>query len=469
MAPDAQAAARIAVVVLGVGAVAVLRPSCGGTTPDATHADASGGASTGGASGAGSGGADGSGGSGGSGTGGSAGAPVYDGGVWQPTGDPEWTKIPWVDCGALYAKHPEHAVPPLVWKACEDGIPGCERMVVNWDYDFPALGTLSNSGGGVDQTSNGFVFIAILNIKGGPPITAAYADAKTPIAAWRGPYECAPWHFEWSKTHVCLTFGGLPPLRVGLAPLGAVDGAPLQTFQSAADVPVACNETKLFAMDTGNRYFARDHQSGALQELGWLQDPAYDITVRGEVALVKRSITINGKLTLQGWVWTPATGLTKLLDPANEMVFDYRTDGTTLVWVQSPAPDIQWWPGDIWTSPFSTDPAKLQPKKLRSIAVASPSNPGDSIGGGYYALIEPEKNENSPNHRLHVYRLSDGRHWEVPRFRDVAPGAEPNTVSAPSAVLKVDETEVWYQTASQSTGGLWTVARQRLDALGPGD
>jgi hypothetical protein len=74
-----------------------------------------------------------------------------------------------------------------------------------------------------------------------------------------------------------------------------------------------------------------------------------------------------------------------------------------------------------------------------------------------------------PDYRLHVYRLSDGRHWELPRFVDISPAAEPNAVTVPSAVLEIDETEVWYATQSQSTNTPWTIVRQRLDALGPGD
>ncbi len=60
--------------------------------------------------------------------------------------------------------------------------------------------------------------------------------------------------------------------------------------------------------------------------------------------------------------------------------------------------------------------------------------------------------------KLHVYRLSDARHWEVP--------PPPGLVN--STVLYIDGKEVWYL-ARLSNGLNQTVARQKLDALGLGD
>jgi hypothetical protein len=461
-------------------ALGILRPACGGDS-----AGQSGTAGAAGAAGAGQGGqsaAGGTGATGGSSTGGSsgsAGAPVYDGGVWQPSGDPGWTKIPWVDCGAVYAKHPEHAVPPLVWNACEGGIPGCQRLVVNWDYKFPPFATQDTFGGGVFKTSSGLIFLLWILTKDSKTL-AAYADAETPLAAWHGETpnglnSCGPVIMEWSSKHICQAFGGLPPLRVGLVPLGGdVNGAPSKTFKSAADVPAACNETKLFAMDTANDWSVRDLETDAVHELGWPTGVAFDPRVHGELALVPRwgSDASNNQI-LEGWLWTPPNSLIKLVDATPELVYDIRTDGTTLVWLQSASSGIeQWVPADIWLSPFTTDPSKLQPKKLRQHPRASIGATSKRIGGGFYAAIEPEKsgpNSYSPNHRLHLYRLSDGRHWELPRFEDISPGAAPDTFTVPSAVLQLDDTEIWYEAKSQTTGTRWTVVRQRLDALGPGD
>jgi hypothetical protein len=47
---------------------------------------------------------------------------------WQQPGDPEWQPVPWPSCGPGVAKKPANAVPPLTWKACEDGVPGCTRL-----------------------------------------------------------------------------------------------------------------------------------------------------------------------------------------------------------------------------------------------------------------------------------------------------------------------------------------------------
>jgi hypothetical protein len=72
---------------------------------------------------------------------------------------------------------------------------------------------------------------------------------------------------------------------------------------------------------------------------------------------------------------------------------------------------------------------------------------------------------------VHLYGISDGRHWEVPRFPDPAPGnRKPEESPAiPASVLALDVNEIWWEGRSQFTGQTWTVVRQRIDALGPGD
>lgn len=411
------------------------------------------------------------------GTGGSAGAPVYDGGVWQPTGDPGWTKVPWLDCPAMYARRPEHAVPPLVWEACE-GVPGCERLVVNWEYDFPPLRTLHLSGGGVYDTPSGMVFVLLINTKWNGFITAAFSEAKTPIAAWRSPDDgCVPWHFEWSSKHVCLTFGGLPPLSVGLVPPDEPNGTPLKTFQSVPDVPIACNDNLLFAMDTGNRKWVRDLETDAVHQIGWSTGVAYFPRVHGDLALVPRKAsTAAGDDILEGWLWQRPNSLTKLVDVTPDLVFDIRTDGTTLAWLRAASKKVQWSPADVWVSPFTADPAKLQPKKLGSVPSATIASDFAAIGGGYYAVIEPKVTQanaqpDSPDSELHVFRLSDGTHWLVPRIPDASPSTQKPDWSPtiPSVILELSSTEVWWEGMSQYSHTEWTIVRQRLDALGPGD
>lgn len=445
------------------------RTSDGGSTGGG--AGSAGGGATGGFGGAGTTGG------GAGGASGSGGTPVYDGGLWQPTGDPEWTKVPWVDCGAAYAKHPEQAVPPLVWQPCEGNVPGCERLRFNWQYEEGVSPMQVQRNGGVFKTPAGLVLVMAVGTSYGAQVLqmlAAFADAKTPIAAWKGPSGCIPVLMEWSATHVCQAFGS--PLRVGLVPLGPdLHTAPLKSFESAPDLPVACNATKLVAMDLANDYYVRDLQTDALHEIGWSTGVPFDPRVHEEIALVQRwhSDALNNPI-VEGWIWTPPNSLTLLVDASPELVYDIRTDGQTLVWLQATASaEFEWVPADIWVSPYATSPAGLQPKKLRQHPRASIGLTSARIGAGLYAAIQPEKggpNSSSVDHRLHIYRLTDGRHWELPRFVDIAPGAAPGTLTVPVEVLALDAEEVWYSTRSQTTGaGPWTIVRQRLAVLGPGD
>ncbi|MBK9259825.1 MAG: hypothetical protein IPM54_08305 [Polyangiaceae bacterium] len=130
---------------------------------------------------------------------------------------------------------------------------------------------------------------------------------------------------------------------------------------------------------------------------------------------------------------------------------NFGTDGIDMVWCQGEgkAPNETKFPiRSIMTAPFTTDPAKLQPRRLRALPTNRISGAPAQVGCGYAALEGPAND-------LIVTRLSDGWSWFVP-----------NTVERRlSTALGLTCTELF---ATGEINGRYTIARVRLDSLGTG-
>ncbi len=99
------------------------------------------------------------------------------------------------------------------------------------------------------------------------------------------------------------------------------------------------------------------------------------------------------------------------------------TDGNVMVWSQSSgavptgAPGVVWQENDLMIAPYTTDPGKLAPKKLRSLPGPRSSCVRWKVQAGYagsYELFDPTA---GPwySHDAVLVRLSDGVMWRVPR------------------------------------------------------
>jgi hypothetical protein len=103
--------------------------------------------------------------------------------------------------------------------------------------------------------------------------------------------------------------------------------------------------------------------------------------------------------------------LEPLVQPKGAVVHDLSSDGTTLVWIQTPpkaAPNDESFPaGEIWTSPFTTAAAGLKPVKWGATPML-----GDGMSSkqasGYYAFA------GGVDDQVHLYRLSDMQTWAIP-------------------------------------------------------
>lgn len=137
-------------------------------------------------------------------------------------------------------------------------------------------------------------------------------------------------------------------------------------------------------------------------------------------------------------------------DPARGYA-DIGGDGTDLVWIEGDGHDagpIGYDTTSWMTSPFTTDPSKLAPRRLRSDVPKGFETSQIKVGCGYAARANGAS--------LRIVHLSDGMSW-------VLPNNSPWTWVNPLAVT-CDEVFVTVGIGSGSTN----IARVRLASLGPG-
>jgi hypothetical protein len=179
-------------------------------------------------------------------------------------------------------------------------------------------------------------------------------------------------------------------------------------------------------------------------------------------ALIVRGAGTTEAPVQDGWQWLAGGDLSPLVSVPGKALLSLLSDGKTLAWVQVP---IKQWgttyegSGELWKSSFVPGSGDIAPLKVADIEIASLAN--HAMGGGLYGLVATPANFEG---RLHIYRLEDGRHWELPRLPNHAkPGDDSETV--PLRLLRLADDEVWWLGAPQVGTRNVTIVRQSLSAL----
>lgn len=381
------------------------------------------------------------------GSGGSAGA-MPDG------GDPGWKPVGWTPSDCMYvATTPADAVPDLVWTDCGAG---CARLLPNWPNKsgVPLQAAQVFKSGGTLRLGLHLWYGEL-----GQWRKAIYDENMKPVVAWRGDAtRCGANLLQWTPKHVCPSIGmGLDPtLQAFLSP-GDLTGNPIALYATQAFVPLSCNEDLFIGSSSGGIPYLRDLNAGFER---WIQFPnahAVDPALSGPNAFFVVMGFEQGYEKLTGWVWKRPDTLEQLVDASSEMVYDIRSDGNTLVWVQTTsASSFDAAPGTLWTSPFATSASDVHATMRRSVPALTIVPQYKVVGEGYYAFIEQPIG--SPERSLHIYRLSDARHWQLPVIPHVRP----------ASLVYIDAEEVWLL-GTTLNDAISTIIRQKLDALGPGD
>ncbi len=131
------------------------------------------------------------------------------------------------------------------------------------------------------------------------------------------------------------------------------------------------------------------------------------------------------------------------------------TDGKTLVWSygegKKPSDYTVAFPvRSIMAAPYTTDPTKLAPKRLRT-------DPNIAMSGGQFRVACGRAANGGGYQPVIIVRLSDGVSWQLP------PESKPDFFPKSVIGLTCDHLYVWGE-----FGGRSNIARVSLDSLGPG-
>jgi hypothetical protein len=374
-------------------------------------------------------------------------APADDGmdAQEEPWGEAGWKPVAWdTPCPVEVAEHPEAAVAPLVWETCADAGPGCEQANLDWDHLYARpWGAPSVVSWGAGYRVGELLFFADKETR-----AAVYDEAGKPLVAWRAD-ACA------------LIVPALTPNRVWMGALSETQTRwivepydKLATTSVTANVKVdyqgyAANDSVLGLWGpSGTTATIFDRLSDTVKTFGPPPGIAFYQPYPVNDSALMRQYPEFGRA--EGWIWNHSTNTTiPLVQPGNAIsVADFKSDGTTLIWVEGTLPiDMMghYPSADLWTSPFATEKSGIVAKKRRALPVLGQVS--SHANAGFYALYS------MGDKMVHVYRLSDAMHWA---FKPPPSSLDFYDVSY------VDEHYVWYQTFAN-------IYRQAISALGPGD
>lgn len=460
----------IALALAGIGVLAATW-ACASDDDTAPQVGSGGVGGAGAAGGGGTGATSGSGGTGGTVSSGGTGAVLLDAAFdgWAPPGDPEWTQVDWAGCTPFYvAKHPENALPPMKFVPCAGSEPGCTQWEPPWpirQYGFIA----SKDQPVIYKTPQGLYVPVTLRASDDAVMSALYDPTGSPIGAWLDfdAYSCVAHLVQASARHVCVAVGGAnTKTHVALFPTDALAGPALRQFDTLNDILHNCgeriliganNEPAIGDLDTGEQWLARDvTDGGILSEMnhlsGW-----------GDLAFASEGRTVgNTRL----WRWRLPHEIALLRETGKRWARDVKSDGSSVVWVES---DTGYGPGpgELWTSPLTSDALLAAPRKVRDLAVADHQGGMVGYGGGYYAMTILAGTFWGEGSTLHLYRMTDGHHWTVPELH-LPTYPKENMRSEGVAYLDAEEI-IWVGSSKVLSNYQVVLVRQRLDALGPGD
>ncbi|MCC6521076.1 MAG: hypothetical protein IT373_00300 [Polyangiaceae bacterium] len=395
--------------------------------------------------------------------------------AWSPTEESCWAPVKWThSCYVEYAEQPWLAAPRLAWEPCRD-LPekthGCRQMKVDWPVGnllplwFNASVVRDHMGYRVGMQQ----IWQLPESEFGRRRAVVFDRDGTPLFAMR------------HRDDNCDV--GTPILgreKVWLQALSYGDGVTLsQTYlQGRYDELADLDDAAVVPFHTlslnaqGNDSFLlvqlESHQVVLFDQLtdafGLLHPPCGGLgkllPVRGRdgvgfVPCVGGSVTPNVAM----WARENGSALVGIVDAPGVVTLGIGSDGDTIAWIRTSIGDMTNSlvdEAELWTSPFATTPGGLVPAKR----VLVPHMPHFTltpvaVGGGYVAFVASLPPPNDGDLSLHVYRLSDLRHWRTFLGR----------LGHVPEVTYLDGDEVWFH-LFEDFGGLY---RQRLDALGPGE
>lgn len=372
-----------------------------------------------------------------------------------------WVPVTWpTPCPVERAVDPKLGAPPLEWVPCADGVAGCAEVMRQsvLDYGLSQQASVVPWGAGIRIGISEWSSYPD-NAAFAGQVAAVYETTGQPLVAWR------------TRSTGCILprpivtaervwFGAVHVDSQGFTTAAYVAPAWDELATVTTNIPVVGFAQAWWASSTVAALWLGDGRTLAVQDLATQEvalwggmnghgNPDYSYAnVVGDTVL---ALTAPGGYPT-GTIWTPGTGVFQdVIDaPGSQRVADFNSDGATLAWVVVP-----YWggAGTLWTSPLGPAGSVPQPALRRTTPPVRAA--GSAAGSGYYAVFSPHDTTTwaAGDGGLHVYRLSDARHWSSPI---------PASAMFAAYIYHVDAHQVFYS-------GNGPLMRQDLDLLGPGD
>jgi len=375
-------------------------------------------------------------------------APTNGFSIWPADADACWRRATWAQgCVLEIADRPEYGIPPLVWGPCPRGSPpGCEKIVANWpheDHGPPMAPPI------VRAVPGGYRVSAHQSWTTPERRITVFDPNGLPTVAFRANSKCVATQINQGSKRAWF---GVQPFGVGASYIVV----PYDQWHDPTKIPLEAGSQWQSADDDLLALWLGDGSTNLIYDR--LSEQSYRLAGPGpgSGAGYAQPFVVNGNVIVryypafekpEAWIWSGKTKTVEpIVQPAPEIISDFRSDGKTLVWVQNPPKPVQgqgnYPPGYLWTSPFATTKAELTPKKHRPVPIV-----GESMaGGGYYAFY-------SADDHIHIYRLADAHHWEFALVESMGLMFE---------MSFLDEKYLWFSTRRGAY-------RQPLATLGPGD
>lgn len=300
--------------------------------------------------------------------------PVEEATAWQRGCEGIWRPVDFDGPSCLEVSDtPRLAAPPIEWEACWWG-EGCHYMKKNWPTR-PGYWRESSEPT-VIPWGDGYR-VAILQLWYPDPAgtlnymrSIVYDETGLPMLAWRGTEGgCGPGIPQLTPHHVWLSTLTYPQMMMAFG-----------SYDEIAHVSKAALIERGFqAIDGKDELFSSWAANGRTSSVyDRITNKTYNYGVgRDDISTTLPRIAGNGAFfrCSEGIIdpgacaWDRGTGaFTMLIPPTTTQVIPGVTsDGERLIWFVATKPmksDYSWTKVEIWSSPFATTPAALQPTKI---------------------------------------------------------------------------------------------------------
>lgn len=386
--------------------------------------------------------------------------------AWESDADGGWALAPWnpPGCEMLQALSPSTALPPMTWHQCPGGLAGCLYFDTDAFVAFDSQTPKGKLGAGVHVTNAAGMTRFVLSVGLGPGMTAlaVYELPAGPVAYWKEndtSQDCRLTGFDVNGSQLAVevlrlsgggsrvVFGEMNDLLAGTGPLLDLNKSTVGSDVMVHDVTWS-QQVMALGVNIAPKVYTWTFGSQPpqlIQEPMTISEDLVSAVVGGNVLLER-----DGTPEARGiWVRTPDGAVTPLYQKPSVYIGHVASDGKDILWQESVTDD-----GgehcELWTAPWTTDPASFTPHELRKL--------GDLgwyhaffFAEGWYVVTEGDA-------ILRAVRASDGAYVEA---------APPDGYGwiRPWGVLNG---EIWV-TLHQQPGGLGvvnTVARVPIASMG---